>query len=493
MRGKPTLHVLAVIVLILGLLFPASAAASTLTTVVTLWIGNPVMSIGTARQPIDAGGTKPVIVENRTLVPIRAVIEAFGGVVEWDSKTRRVMVVLGDNALDLWIGEPTASLNGRSLPIDAENLRVIPVIMSGRTMLPLRFVSESLGIDVLWEPTARMIRLTYTVDTTPAVPAAPLMLAPADGTQFVDSLPWVTWKKQEGVDASRLQILSSSGVVIHAKANLTDDTYKVPAGTLADGTYTWQASVHNAGGWSPWSSPRTFSVSTNPPPAAPTLLVPGDRSIVDTAVPLVFAWEPVADAESYRMRLLRGEYVIFESDWLQDPTHTVPDPCDGCELGSGEYSWQAAARGIAGWGAWSTASTFSIPRPDNGAILKRLPTFNGGKGKLTIQMGAGGDAVVKLVKSDSSQASIAVYIRSDSSTTVTGIPDGVYRILYATGDGYDARHTVFLVNMSAAEFDEPAAYTTTRTSYSTWSITLYSAGDGNATTTPLPWDSFGGF
>jgi hypothetical protein len=303
----------------------------------------------------------------------------------------------------------------------------------------------------------------------------------------------VTWKKQEGVDTSRVQILSSSGIVIHAKATLADDTYRIPAGTLADGTYTWQASVHNEGGWGPWSTPRTFSLLTVPPPAAPALLAPGDRSIVDTAVPLAFAWEPVADAESYRMRLLRGEYVIFEESGIQDPTHTMPDPCDGCELGSGEYSWQAAARGIAGWSDWSSASTFSIPRPDNGAILKRLPTFNGGKGELTIRMGAGGDAVVKLVKRDSSQASIAVYIRSDSSTTVTGIPDGVYRVLYATGDGYNARHTAFLVNMSAAEFDEPATYTTTRTTYSTWSITLHSAGDGNATTTPLPWDSFGGF
>jgi hypothetical protein len=493
MRGKPTLHVLAVIMLVLGFLFPASVAGSSSTTVVTLWIGNPVMSIGTTRQPIDAEGTRPVIVENRTLVPIRAVIEAFGGVVEWDGVARSVMVVLGTNVLDLWIGEPTASLNGTSLPVDAANPRVIPVIMSGRTMLPLRFVSESLGIDVLWEPTAKMIRLTYTVDTTPAIPAAPLLLGPADGIHFVDSLPWVTWKKEEGVDASRLQILSSSGVVVHAKASLAEDTYKIPAGTLADGTYTWQASVHNEGGWSPWSSPRTFSLWTNPPPAAPTLLAPADRSIVDTAVPLAFAWEPVANAESYRMRLLRGEYVIFESDWLQDPKHTMSDPCDGCELGSGEYSWQAAARGVAGWGAWSSASTFSIPRPDNGAILKRLPTFNGGKGKLTIQMGTGGDAVVKLVKSDSSQASIAVYIRSDSSTTVTGIPDGVYRVLYATGDGYNTLHATFVLNMSAAEFDEPVTYTTTRTSYSTWSITLYSVTDGNATTTPLPGDSFGGF
>ncbi len=491
MRGKPKMYVLAVIMLVLGFLFPAPAAGSTSTTVVTLWIGNPVMSIDAVRQPIDAGGTNPVIVENRTLVPIRAVIEAFGGLVEWDSVTRRVVVVLGDNALDLWIGKSTASLNGASLPIDVANPRVIPVIMSGRTMLPLRFVSESLGIDVLWEPTAKMITLTYIVDTTPAVPAAPMLIAPADGIHFVGSLPWVTWKKEEGVDASRLQILSSSGIVVHAKANLVDDTYKVPAGTLADGTYTWQASVHNEGGWSPWSLPRTFSLWTNPPPAAPTLLTPADRSIVDTAVPLTFAWEQVADADRYRVRLLRGQNVIHEDSGLRDPTYTMPD--DSILMGSGEYSWQAAAQGIAGWGDWSSAWTFSIPRPDNGAILKRLPAFNGGRGKLTVQMGAGGDAVVKLVKSDSSQASIAVYIRTDSSTTVTGIPDGVYRVLYATGDGYNALHATFVVNMSAAEFDEPVAYTTTKTSYSTWSITLYSVTDGNATTTPLPGDSFGGY
>ncbi len=243
------------------------------------------------------------------------------------------MVVLGDNALDLWIGKPTASLNGTSLPIDTENPRVIPVIMSGRTMLPLRFVSESLGIDVLWEPTARMIRLTYTPEPPPAIPPAPLLIAPAEGGHFVNSLPWLTWKKDEGVDTSRLQILSSSGVVIHAKASLAGSTYKVPAGTLADGTYTWQASVHNEGGWGPWSSPRTFSIVTVAPPAAPALLAPADRSTVDTAVPLAFEWEPVADADSYRMRLLRGEDVIFEEDGLQDPTYTMPDPCDGPRAG----------------------------------------------------------------------------------------------------------------------------------------------------------------
>ncbi|MHB8107430.1 MAG: stalk domain-containing protein [Candidatus Cryosericum sp.] len=491
MRGNPKLHALAVIMLVLGLLSPTSATGSSSATVITLWIGNPIMSIGTTQQPIDAEGTKPVIVENRTLVPIRAVIEAFGGLIEWDSVTRRVMVVLGDNVLDLWIGKSNASLNGTSLPVDAANPRVIPVIMSGRTMLPLRFVSESLGIDVLWEPAARMIRLTRTEEPPPAIPAAPLLLAPAEGGQFVNTLPWLTWEKDEESDTSRLQILSSSGIVVHAKAGLASSTYKVPTGTLTDGTYTWQASVHNEGGWSPWSSTRTFSITTVAPPAAPVLLTPADQSTVDTTVPLAFAWEPVADADRYRLRILRGEDVVWSEDGLPEGTYTMPD--DSPLLGSGEYSWQAAARGIAGWSTWSSVSTFSIPRPDNGAILKRLPAFTGGRGKLTIQMGTGRDAIVKLVKSDSDQASIAVYVRADSSTTVTGIPDGVYRVVYATGEGYNAQSATFILGLKAAEFDESVAYTTTSTTYSTWSITLYAAAGGNATTTPLPGDSFGGY
>jgi len=66
-----------VVFFVAGLLFPASTVASSSITTVKLWVGNPVMTIGTVRQPIDSQGTKPYIVEGRTLVPIRAVIEAI--------------------------------------------------------------------------------------------------------------------------------------------------------------------------------------------------------------------------------------------------------------------------------------------------------------------------------------------------------------------------------------------------------------------------------
>lgn len=490
MSDSRKLHKLVAIALALWFLFPASAARGSSPTVVTLWVGNPVMAIGTKRQPIDTEGTKPVIVESRTLVPIRAVIEAFGGVVEWDDKTRRVMIVLGDNTLDLWIGRSTASLNGTTLPIDTANPRVMPVIMSGRTMLPLRFVSESLGIDVFWEQATKMIRLTYAGEPPPAVPSAPVLTAPANGSEFINVIPWLSWRTDEDIDFSAVRILSATGAEVLAKSGISGNGYRAPAGTLVDGTYTWQVSLHNEGGWGAWSEPRSFILSTVAAPAAPILVSPLNQAATDLAT-TIFTWEPVTGADRYRIRILSGDDVIKGDEGLSECSYSLP--FDDVPIGAGEYSWQVGAHGVGGWGTWSSASTFSVPRPENGTVLKRLPVFRGGRGDLTIKLDAGRDAVLKLVREGDAQASITVYIRAGSTTTVTGIPDGVYRVLYARGDSYDVRHAVFTHNMSSAEFDETIDYTTTRTTYSSWTLTLYSVSDGNASTTPLPGDTFGGY
>ena len=159
MRRTHLLNVLLVILLVSGFLLPSTATALSSTTV-NLWIGNASMSVNGVQQPIDAQRTKPVIVAGRTLVPIRAVIEAFGGSVAWEPSTRKVTVTLGNDSLDLWIDKPQASLNGIALAIDSANPAVVPVITNGRTMLPLRFVSESVGIDVQYTDTMKMITLT---------------------------------------------------------------------------------------------------------------------------------------------------------------------------------------------------------------------------------------------------------------------------------------------------------------------------------------------
>lgn len=111
---RRSLRAVLALILVAGLLVPSATTALSSTTV-KLWIGNASMSVNGVQQPIGAQGTKPVIVADTTLVPIRAVIEAFGGSVTWESSTRKVKVTLGKDSSDLWIEEPQASLNGHAL------------------------------------------------------------------------------------------------------------------------------------------------------------------------------------------------------------------------------------------------------------------------------------------------------------------------------------------------------------------------------------------
>jgi uncharacterized repeat protein (TIGR02543 family) len=112
--------------------------------------GNPVV--------LDAA---PIILNSRTLLPIRAVVEATGGTIAWEASTRKVTIVRKDKTLVLWIGRNVATLNGQSVNIDSDP-KVVPIIMSGRTLLPLRFVAEALALDIQWNTTTQAITITYT-------------------------------------------------------------------------------------------------------------------------------------------------------------------------------------------------------------------------------------------------------------------------------------------------------------------------------------------
>ena len=72
------------------------------------------------------------------------------------------------------------------------------------------------------------------------------------------------------------------------------------------------------------------------------------------------------------------------------------------------------------------------PRPANGATLKRAAGFSGGLGTLAIHNGTDEDSIVKLVAIGNTSVSVAVYVQSNSTTTVNGIPDGFYHVIFAT-------------------------------------------------------------
>ncbi|MFU2158599.1 stalk domain-containing protein [Caldisericum sp. AR60] len=129
------------------------------TIVLTLFVGsNKLTSSDGSVITLDS---PPVIIEGRTLVPIRPIIEKFGGSISWDGTERKVTIMLGNKTLELWIDKPQARVNGVLTWIDPNNTKVTPKIINGRTMLPVRFVSEQLGAKVEWDGTLRKITITY--------------------------------------------------------------------------------------------------------------------------------------------------------------------------------------------------------------------------------------------------------------------------------------------------------------------------------------------
>lgn len=93
--------------------------------------------------PLD---TAPVIMGGRTMVPLRGVVDALGATLEWRPATRQVLVKLDGKTVLLTIGSKKAIVNGKETMLD-----VPPCIANGRTLIPLRFVSEGLGLKVSWD------------------------------------------------------------------------------------------------------------------------------------------------------------------------------------------------------------------------------------------------------------------------------------------------------------------------------------------------------
>lgn len=98
----------------------------------------------------------PRNVDGSVIVPVRIIAEELGSKVAWDEKQRKVTVVKDETNIQLFIDKKNATAGGKSFQLEAA-----PTIIEGNTMLPVRFVSEQLGVKVSWEePTQSVILST---------------------------------------------------------------------------------------------------------------------------------------------------------------------------------------------------------------------------------------------------------------------------------------------------------------------------------------------
>lgn len=97
----------------------------------------------------------PYTVEGRTMVPVRIIAETFGADVQYIAEENKVVITLGDKTISLVIGETTAMVNGEVVDLDVPSVET-----NGRTLVPLRFVSENLGFDVEYLASTEQILIT---------------------------------------------------------------------------------------------------------------------------------------------------------------------------------------------------------------------------------------------------------------------------------------------------------------------------------------------
>jgi copper amine oxidase-like protein len=108
-------------------------------------ISAPYVHVFVDGQPV-AFDVPPQIEYGRVLVPLRGVFERLGAIVGWDDQAQTVLAQRGATSVSLVIGNTTAMINGQPAAMD------VPArLVGGRTMVPLRFVSQALGASVNWD------------------------------------------------------------------------------------------------------------------------------------------------------------------------------------------------------------------------------------------------------------------------------------------------------------------------------------------------------
>ncbi len=108
----------------------------------------------------------PVIENDRTLVPMRLIFEALGAKVDWDEATRTALAVKGDVKISITIDSAELMKNSKAVALDAPAR-----LIGGRTLVPVRAVSEGMGAKVDWNEASRMVQIVTILPTKQPLPA----------------------------------------------------------------------------------------------------------------------------------------------------------------------------------------------------------------------------------------------------------------------------------------------------------------------------------
>ena len=217
-RGKRIL-VSAVLVVAMGGGLTSAAEAQTAASYVKVVVdGSPVYF----DQP-------PLITNGRVLVPLRGVFERLGASVAWNPASQTVLAQRGATSVSLTIGSPQASVNGQPQPLDTPAM-----LVGGRTLVPLRFISQALGANVSWDAASYTVQIASQGATAPPMSVPPsVSYPPAPAPQPPTPQPPVLQPAVQTITGTVTHVNASAypGQLSVQTSNGTTYTYRIVSGT----------------------------------------------------------------------------------------------------------------------------------------------------------------------------------------------------------------------------------------------------------------------
>jgi hypothetical protein len=132
---------------------------------------NRPIHVNVNNEPVLFKGMTPQQIQGRVMIPVRGVLEKLGAQVTWVAKTQEVVANNGKVDITLKIGSRQARINGKDVPLD-----VPAQIISGATMVPLRFVGEAMGADIKWDGATRTVHIATAGGSAPTPAPTPVAL-----------------------------------------------------------------------------------------------------------------------------------------------------------------------------------------------------------------------------------------------------------------------------------------------------------------------------
>ena len=162
---------------------PAASVGTGASTLITIKLGSSAANVNGKAVTMQ---TAPVTIQGRTFVPLRFIAEALGAHVEWEATEQKITLTRAGQTVQLWVHQSIAIVNGKSVKLEAA-----PTVVQGTTVVPLRFIGESLQQEIAFDPQTQTITLKGAASSASGSPTKPAPTAHADASAFIGA--WSLW------------------------------------------------------------------------------------------------------------------------------------------------------------------------------------------------------------------------------------------------------------------------------------------------------------